>query len=347
MISFIVICCLHCLACQYKDPNEIRGPEAVIETLLYARDVFSTSTSYQDYKNAQISLYELAQETTRLPDNSQVTICHQLMSFPDEVLLDFHRFLQLSGLICQAQLITRIRAFWQQNQDIQTQTVYLPPYQSSNRCVVNQRFRVRNQYVTPGSYVDGFNLPYGHLALTFDDGPHPDWTPRLLNILDQRSAKATFFMTGQDVERYPRAAQQVALRGHSVGSHSYDHKRLNRLSRNEALSNISRGHNILQSILSSYAKPFFRFPFGASSDDLKRSIRRRLSVLSWNIDTRDWATKNPSRLRNYTLQQIKKQNYRGILLFHDVHEQTIIMMPYLLTDLARHGFCLVVFIHSK
>ena len=209
----------------------------------------------------------------------------------------------------------------------------------------NGHFQIQHFSIPSSSYIDGLNLPYGHLALTFDDGPRSNLTLRLLDILDTKSAKATFFMIGRNIERLSDIALNVADRGHSIGSHSYQHRQLNKMSTTDALESVLKGRDILSDVLLDHdsVKPFFRFPFGALNSNLKDAVLESgLSIFSWNIDTRDWATSNPSKLQQNTWQKIEQANYRGILLFHEL-EQTIIIMPWLLEKLANIGFCLVLF----
>lgn len=209
----------------------------------------------------------------------------------------------------------------------------------------NGNFQMRYFPIHSESYIDGRDFPDGHLALTFDDGPRNDLTLRLLDILDARGAKVTFFMVGRNVERLPDIVLQVADRGHSIGSHSYRHEQLNRMSTTDALDSILKGRDILSDSLANHTsvRPFFRFPFGELTPSLKDAVLENgLSVFSWNMDPRDWAISNPSRLGLSIWRQIEQANYSGILLFHEL-EQTIAIMPWLLQRLANAGLCLVLF----
>ena len=116
-------------------------------------------------------------------------------------------------------------------------------------------------------------------------------------------------MIGRNVEQSPSIAWQVASRGHSIGSHSYQHRKLDRMSTRNALKEVFKGHNTLLRRFSNHdgIKPFFRFPFGALNTDLKKAVLRDgLSIFSWTVDTRDWAINNPNQLARYTWQQISK-----------------------------------------
>ena len=86
-----------------------------------------------------------------------------------------------------------------------------------------------------------------YLALTFDDGPSPQYTPRLLDGLKQRGVHATFFLIGQQVQDYPELVQRIRAEGHQIGNHTYDHAPLDRLSCGEAMAGLSRcaGGNVV------------------------------------------------------------------------------------------------------
>ena len=365
-ILLLLLYSLIFLGCQKANKNEKLEP---LPLVLKAKQVFSESDSYLEFQEIQRELSDLAEEAKNLPQDIQQEICDQLTSSSDEVLSNFQDFLMKAELTCSSALLDRIDHFWQLQQDLSDQEPSVtkqvpsepsvseqsPPkqipteqyLQLQNSCVdQNGHFRVRHLSIPTEEYIDGLDLPYGHLALTFDDGPHGYRTLRLLDVLDSRSAKATFFMVGQNVERFPNIALQVASRGHSIGSHSYRHRQLNKIPAEDALESVFRGHEILLDKLSDHVavKAFFRFPFGALNSNLREAVLGNgLSVFSWSIDTRDWETRNPNRLRQNTWRRIEEADYRGILLFHEL-EQTILIMPWLLDRLVNAGFCLVLFL---
>ena len=335
-IVFLLFYSLIIVGCQKTTNNEEVEPLSIV---LEAEQVFSESDSHLEIQEIQQRLSNLAEKVQSLNPTAQQEICDHLTSFSDEILSNFQEFLAKTGLTCSLDLLARIDHFSQFNPNATAQT-----RPTQNTCVDhNGHFRMKYLSIRSQSYIDGLDLPYGHLALTFNDGPNSQFTIRLLNILDSRSAKATFFMIGKNVEQLPNIALQVANRGHSIGSHSYNHRRLN--STRNALSDVFRGHNILLSKLSNHTsvKPFFRSPFGALNSNLKNAVLRNgLSIFAWTIDTRDRDISNPNRLLQNTWQQITQNNHRGILLFHE-SEQTIRIMPGLLESIANSGFCLVLF----
>lgn len=182
----------------------------------------------------------------------------------------------------------------------------------------------------------------GEILLTFDDGPHPSLTPQLLNILAAENVSATFFMVGKNVKAYPDVVKQVANAGHIVGNHSYSHKNLPKLSREAAMQEIRSGFDELIKVLG-FSAPYLRFPYGASTSYLREQLKlNHIAEYFWAIDTLDWKKNNPTVLLDYAIQQTRKAG-RGIILFHDIQPQTIVMMPHFLAALKAMNFKVVTY----
>ena len=152
------------------------------------------------------------------------------------------------------------------------------------------------------------------IALTFDDGPHPKYTPRILEILKRYGIKATFFVIGQNVEYYPGIIEQIIDGGHEIGNHTYRHKRTKML--NDEIFKEDVRHcdgKILQEC--DYKIKLFRPPEGYV-DEKVRSISEELgySIILWNIDTEDWAHSSPAEIENNVIKNISAGD---IILMHD------------------------------
>ncbi len=148
----------------------------------------------------------------------------------------------------------------------------------------------------PASQLFGSSLiapPHpGELALTFDDGPNPIWTPRLLDLLSRRGVRATFFLVGSYAQSHPDLVRQIAAAGHSIGNHSWSHLNLALASSRQIEDQLYRTIQTLEEI-TGLPICFFRPPFGARRP-ATLSIARRLGLtpVLWNAMTSDW--KNPS-----------------------------------------------------
>lgn len=195
-------------------------------------------------------------------------------------------------------------------------------------------------------FFDG-GLRAGEIALTFDDGPHPTRTDRLLSILHDFDARATFFEVGNNASHFSEISRRVRAAGHTVGSHSHDHANLPRLSTASASDNIDRGAKEVSEALGLPAS-FFRFPFGARTKALQSHAKAEgLTTFFWNIDTLDWKLRNPAVLLPYAIRELDAVGGKGIVLFHDIQEQTIVIIRDFISELRERGYTLVHFVDPK
>jgi peptidoglycan/xylan/chitin deacetylase (PgdA/CDA1 family) len=184
------------------------------------------------------------------------------------------------------------------------------------------------------------------VVLTFDDGPEPGSTPRVLEALKHECAKASFFLLGRSAAAHPDLARRELDDGHTVAHHSYAHPLLNRMSVPTAEAEIDRGFAAVDTALygkaaSLPATPFFRFPgFAASPALLDRLERRGIVVFGADLWASDWNKMAPDQELNLVLQRIEA-TLGGIVLFHDTKRQTAAMLPGLLRTLKVRGYSVV------
>lgn len=152
-----------------------------------------------------------------------------------------------------------------------------------------------------------------YVALTFDDGPSGRYTRQLLDGLQDRGVKATFFLCGYRVKDYPDIAQRIFDEGHEIGCHGYSHKNMQTMSRRDIAGEIVD----TQSLLPEGCFPkFLRPPGGCCSDGIRQVAEaRQLSILSWSVDPRDWATRDTVAIETAVLKNIKDGD---IVLLHDM-----------------------------
>ena len=194
---------------------------------------------------------------------------------------------------------------------------------------------------SPPLPMDG-NLKDGEFALTFDDGPDPLTTPKILEILKKHGIKATFFEVGSMVEAQPEITRQILKAGHSVGSHSWNHADLATLAIDEAMGNIKRGHKAVE-LAGNFHTPFFRFPFFSWTDELMTVVRGLgLTPFHANVVTEDWMTPDPKELLEKSLGMLETEKH-GIILFHDIQPQTAEMLDAFLDEFEARGYTSVVF----
>lgn len=172
------------------------------------------------------------------------------------------------------------------------------------------------------------------LALTFDDGPHPRLTPRLLALLRRHGMTATFFLIGRQVARFPGLARRIAAEGHAVGNHTLTHPYLDRLDDAEVLAEVDLCAAELAR--AGITTRLFRPPYGALRPKQAAMLERErgLQVTFWTADARDWENPPPA----LSARRLARRARPGaVLLAHDIFAPTIPAMALLLPELRRLG----------
>ncbi len=152
------------------------------------------------------------------------------------------------------------------------------------------------------------------ISLTFDDGPHPRLTPMILDILKEYGVHATFFVVGENAERYPELVSRILSEGHEIGNHTFSHVEATKIDKETIREEIRHCEMVINRITG--LKPrFFRPPCGAIDDelgDLCDSMDYR--VVLWSIDTRDWCRLPSAEIAEKVLKTVKSGD---IILMHD------------------------------
>lgn len=191
-------------------------------------------------------------------------------------------------------------------------------------------------------------LPLGRkeVVLTFDDGPWPDTTRKVLEALKRECVRATFFLLGRNAEQFPAVARRILADGHTVAHHTYSHKILSRLPIELAEKEINSGieeddYAVYGQRRADPVTPFFRFPgFASTPELLDRLNRRGIVVFGADVWASDWNPMTPQDELNLILGRIDASG-GGIVLFHDTKMQTALMMPEFLRELKRRGYSVV------
>ena len=150
-------------------------------------------------------------------------------------------------------------------------------------CLVFQQ-RFLNAAVETGKRNEMIQEETKRVALTFDDGPNPEYTEKLLDGLKDREVKATFFLLGNQVELYPDIVKRMHGEGHLIGNHSYDHVNLGALCESEACTQIKKTNDAIYKVTGEYPE-YLRPPFGSVKNKLDEDMN--MIVTLWDIDTRD------------------------------------------------------------
>lgn len=148
-------------------------------------------------------------------------------------------------------------------------------------------------------------------ALTFDDAPHPEFTPRLLDVLERNQARATFFVIGEAAQRHPDLVQRIAQAGHAIGNHSWDHPSFPLISGRERRAQL----RACEKVIAPYGQRLFRPPYG------HQSVASRLDalclgyqVIAWNLHAYDWLDHDANWMADRLTNRIKPGS---IILLHN------------------------------
>ncbi|MBN8539881.1 MAG: polysaccharide deacetylase family protein [Deltaproteobacteria bacterium] len=184
----------------------------------------------------------------------------------------------------------------------------------------------------------GREFPSKMWALTYDDGPAKQ-TDEILTALAKRNMKATFFWLSKNAPSYATTAVARAKNeGHGLANHSATHAQLTKVSSAALDREILSSTSDLEAIYGQKLG-FFRLPYGAGRNDT--SIRTRIEKAGlvhvyWNVDTLDWQDRNPTTVYQRTMKQVNQQG-RGVILFHDIHSQTVTASARVMDDLKSQG----------
>ena len=180
------------------------------------------------------------------------------------------------------------------------------------------------------------------IVLTFDDGPWPGHTPAVLKALAEQCTKAVFFPIGKHAGWHPEIMKQVAAAGHTVGSHTWSHKDLSKLSEQEGKDEIEKGIAAVSIALGNKPTgPFFRFPALRHPPELLKYVgERNIGVFSTDMDSFDFKMRKPEQVIASVMKKLEKHS-KGIILMHDFQQATAKAVPDLLKKLKDSGFKVV------
>ena len=270
-------------------------------------------------------------------------LCRELAALPDDELELFEDAIRkpehAKHLPCAGALLGRVAAYWKVSER------KLSAAHPIGAAVTLPSRPVSVDTSKDQIFTDG-HLAEDEIALTFDDGPHPTRTPRVLEILAAAHVKAMFFEIGRNAAAHPEVSRGVLAAGHTVGSHTFSHPNMARIDERHAESEVDAGDASVSLALGFKPGdlPFFRFPYGAKTPVEQGFVAKRgNTTMFWNMDSQDWKIRDPHRLFLNVLSELDRAKH-GIILFHDIHEQTVIVLPHVLAELQARRMKTVVFI---
>lgn len=177
------------------------------------------------------------------------------------------------------------------------------------------------------------------IALTFDDGPHPIYTPIVLDVLKKHNAKASFFLIGKNAEQFPYLVDRILDEGHTIGNHSFHHENTIGFKRTAGWQKEINSTNQILEKYTGKSPRFFRPPFGITTPHLASALKKTQMVsIGWSDRTFDTSQKDIQKI-NQKLE--KKVKAGSIILLHDTHERIQPLLEQLLPKLARKNFSFV------
>jgi len=178
--------------------------------------------------------------------------------------------------------------------------------------------------MVPGSQFFGRTLiapsGRGQIALTFDDGPNPAWTPQLLDLLAKHRAHATFFLIGKHAHEEPYLTRYISEAGHVIGNHSWSHPNLAITSPQKVKEELKRTKQVLEHITGMPVR-FFRPPFGGRRPDVLNAARDLgMTPVMWNTMTDDWKERSAEKIAHRIAEKVDALGRRGLaanVVLHD------------------------------
>lgn len=170
------------------------------------------------------------------------------------------------------------------------------------------------------------------IALTFDDGPHPYYTEQLLKGLKERNVKATFFITGQNVEAYPEIVKEIYEDGHLIGNHTYNHTQLTSGNAETFKQEIVKTNEVIKAVTGEdtiYIRP----PYGSWDKEFEKELN--MFPVLWTIDPLDWCSSDVSCIVNTVCA---KAGENDIILMHDQYKTTVTAAFEIVDKLMEEGY---------
>jgi peptidoglycan/xylan/chitin deacetylase (PgdA/CDA1 family) len=175
-----------------------------------------------------------------------------------------------------------------------------------------------------------------YIAMTFDDGPHPSNTPRLLDMLRERNIKATFYVIGRNVDLYPNVLRRTVSEGHEIGNHSFTHPILSKMSDSAVREELTKCRDAVTRAAGIQPRTM-RPPYGALLQRQREWIHTELNypTILWSVDPLDWKRPGSAVV---TSRILAGTTPGAIVLSHDLHGGTVDAMPATLDGLLNKGF---------
>ena len=215
-----------------------------------------------------------------------------------------------------------------------TQTAQTEPQQTEAQQTEGQQTETQSaqdpNLVASGGRIVDLRKPM--IALTYDDGPYAPVGNRIMDTLETHNGRATFFMVGNRVRSYATEVRRMVTNGHEVANHTYDHKYLNKLDAASIRSQVTKANDVIGEV-SGVRPKLLRLPGGNKNKTVLQNAN--MPIILWDIDTRDWATKNAQKTIDAVIGKVKDGD---IILMHELYSSTADATATIVPKLAAEGY---------
>ena len=173
------------------------------------------------------------------------------------------------------------------------------------------------------------------IAITFDDGPHRLYTPKLLDGLKERGIHATFFLVGENIGNNEALVKRMAEEGHLIGNHTFSHVQLTKMKKEDACREVQQTNERI-CVVTGAPVLYIRPPYGSWNDELQAEIP--MTVTLWNLDSEDWKSQNTGKIVELVESEAKEGS---IILLHDIFDTSVEAALRIVDDLTAQGYTFV------
>ena len=173
------------------------------------------------------------------------------------------------------------------------------------------------------------------IAITFDDGPHRLYTPKLLDGLKERGIHATFFLVGENIGNNEALVKRMAEEGHLIGNHIFSHVQLTKMKKEDACREVQQTNERICAVTGAPVL-YIRPPYGSWNDELQAEIP--MTVTLWNLDSEDWKSQNTGKIVELVESEAKEGS---IILLHDIFDTSVEAALRIVDDLTAQGYTFV------
>ena len=170
------------------------------------------------------------------------------------------------------------------------------------------------------------------IAITFDDGPNPEYTEVLLEGLQERNVHATFFLLGAEIEKYPEIVQKIEAGGHLIGVHAYEHVNLSNLTDAAAMEQVDKTNEAIYQVTGKRSE-YIRPPYGCWKCNL--DYETKMIEVLWDVDPLDWKTDNADAVVERVVTKCQEND---IILLHDAYDSSVKAALWIIDILQEQGY---------